>query len=449
MKKRLVALCIAAATPALNAQPCRPHWSTAIGNPGIAGVVNHLLVWDDGTGQALYASGHFNSAGNTPAFSVAKWDGLQWSRLGTGLTRQGQATRVPGLAIFDDGSGEALYATGSFDTAGGVPAFGVAKWDGSTWSAVGSALTGQGFKMAVYDDGHGKELYLGGNFTIGATIVNITRWNGTAWQNIGVADQSVNTLVVHDDGSGPALFIGGNIRSVAGVPVSGVAKFQNGTWSSPGTGVSGGLGRVNALVPYNNGFGTKLYAGGDFLFAGPVPATNIAVWNGFGWQDIPEGGPDKPITAMATYNDGTGTGLYIGGKFQTVGVRGALSIARYDRRGWSPLDAGLNSTGIISVTAMTVFNQEPGGISLVVGGGFETAGNLSTENIAIWGGCVECYADCDKSTGFGVLDIFDFLCFQSAFVNNDPYACGCAIEPWSCDIFDFLCFQSAFVAGCQ
>jgi hypothetical protein len=61
-----------------------------------------------------------------------------------------------------------------------------------------------------------------------------------------------------------------------------------------------------------------------------------------------------------------------------------------------------------------------------------------------------CYADCDSSTGAGVLDIFDFLCFQNAFVAGDPYACDCdtTTGPGVCDIFDFLCFQNAFVAGC-
>ena len=28
-----------------------------------------------------------------------------------------------------------------------------------------------------------------------------------------------------------------------------------------------------------------------------------------------------------------------------------------------------------------------------------------------------CYTDCDQSTGIGVLDLFDFLCFQNSFVN--------------------------------
>jgi hypothetical protein len=61
-----------------------------------------------------------------------------------------------------------------------------------------------------------------------------------------------------------------------------------------------------------------------------------------------------------------------------------------------------------------------------------------------------CYADCDQTTGPGTLDIFDFLCFQNAFVNREPYACDCDTTTGQgiCDIFDFLCFQNAFVAGC-
>jgi len=61
-----------------------------------------------------------------------------------------------------------------------------------------------------------------------------------------------------------------------------------------------------------------------------------------------------------------------------------------------------------------------------------------------------CYADCDRSTGSGMLDVFDFLCFQNAFVSQRPYACDCDTTTGNgvCDIFDFLCFQNAFVAGC-
>jgi cyclophilin family peptidyl-prolyl cis-trans isomerase len=76
--------------------------------------------------------------------------------------------------------------------------------------------------------------------------------------------------------------------------------------------------------------------------------------------------------------------------------------------------------------------------------------NIIVESIAGQRICLTCDADCDESTGFGVLDIFDFLCFQDRFVNAEPYACDCdtTTGPGVCDMADFLCFQSAFVAGC-
>ncbi|MCH8270736.1 MAG: VCBS repeat-containing protein [Planctomycetes bacterium] len=78
--------------------------------------------------------------------------------------------------------------------------------------------------------------------------------------------------------------------------------------------------------------------------------------------------------------------------------------------------------------------------------------NLLDQNITLLRnlGCPRCYADCDQSTGRGVLDLRDFLCFQTAFMKADPYACDCDTSTGQgvCDIFDFLCFQNAFVAGC-
>jgi hypothetical protein len=64
-------------------------------------------------------------------------------------------------------------------------------------------------------------------------------------------------------------------------------------------------------------------------------------------------------------------------------------------------------------------------------------------------GTEACYADCDSSIP-GVLDVFDFLCFQDLFVAGDPRACACDVStgPMACDVFDFLCFQDAFVSGC-
>ena len=55
-----------------------------------------------------------------------------------------------------------------------------------------------------------------------------------------------------------------------------------------------------------------------------------------------------------------------------------------------------------------------------------------------------CYPDCE---GDGDLDLFDYLCFQGLFANQDPYADCEKDGDW--DLFDYLCFQGSFASGCD
>jgi hypothetical protein len=58
-------------------------------------------------------------------------------------------------------------------------------------------------------------------------------------------------------------------------------------------------------------------------------------------------------------------------------------------------------------------------------------------------GEVLCYADCNAD---GVVNIFDFLCFQGKVTTGDP-AADCNGDG-AINIFDFLCFQGAVTQGC-
>jgi hypothetical protein len=62
------------------------------------------------SGSDLYASGGFTTVGGSAARYVAKWNGSSWSLLGSGMDNY-----VYALAV----SGSDLYAGGSFTTAGG------------------------------------------------------------------------------------------------------------------------------------------------------------------------------------------------------------------------------------------------------------------------------------------------------------------------------------------
>lgn len=67
-------------------------------------------------------------------------------------------------AACDDGAGAALYAGGLIDTAGGVPGDHIARWDGSDWSPLGSGMSDSVLAPTVFADGGGPALYAGGTF---------------------------------------------------------------------------------------------------------------------------------------------------------------------------------------------------------------------------------------------------------------------------------------------
>jgi len=57
---------------------------------------------------------------------------------------------------------------------------------------------------------------------------------------------------------------------------------------------------------------------------------------------------------------------------------------------------------------------------------------------------VACIADCNEDDE---LDVFDFVCFQTAFQSGDFAKADCNGDG-ELDVFDFVCFQTAFQAGC-
>jgi hypothetical protein len=60
-----------------------------------------------------------------------------------------------------------------------------------------------------------------------------------------------------------------------------------------------------------------------------------------------------------------------------------------------------------------------------------------------------CYPNCDNSTTPPILNVNDFICFQSAFASGNSYAnCDNSTTPPVLNVNDFICFQSAFAAGC-
>jgi hypothetical protein len=123
-------------------------------------------------------------------------------------------------------------------------------------------------------------------------------------------------------------------------------------------------------------YGDQLIAGGEFAFAGSVPAEKIAAWDGSAWSPLGTGfGVHVSALTVASGR------LITGGLFTSAGGVACNHIAAWDGTSWSPLGSGIGGTGYnTGVYALTVFNGY-----LMAGGWFNAAGGYPAAAIAAWG----------------------------------------------------------------
>jgi hypothetical protein len=356
------------------------NWSAlGLGMGGSSPYVGALAV----SGSTLYAGGSFAMAGGSAASRVAQWNGTSWSALGSGLNGQ-----VNALAV----SGSTLYAGGEFTKSGGISGFGggsgisatnVAQWNGTNWSALGSGISGEGGFVGPYVDAlavSGSTLYAGGDFTRagGIAATNIAQWNGSSWSALGSGVSGVADNLIGDvyalAVSGGTLYAGGAFTSADGSPANNIAQWNGSSWSALDSGTNS--------VGLNNGVfalavsGSTLYAGGVFTAAGGSAANYVAQWNGSSWSALGLGlnvGINNYVLALAV----SGSTLYAGGLFQTAGGTPAANIAQWDGTNWSALGSGVNAF---------VFALAVSGSTLYAGGLFTTEDGSAATNIAQWNG---------------------------------------------------------------
>jgi hypothetical protein len=232
------------------------------------------------------AGGTFLIGGNY-VNGAAKWDGANWSLLGSGISG-GYSPAVISLAVYNN----ELIAAGRFTTAGGVSAKNIAKWNGANWSPLGSGIhykeimySVQAF--AVYNN----ELIVGGQWIDsagGIPVNNVAKWNGISWSSLG---SGVNNIVYALNVFNNELVAGGFFTIAGGVNVNYIAKWNGTGWSPLGSGVSEGFNgspSVNSSFSFNG----NLFVGGAFKKAGGILSNSIAKW-----------GPGFSISGNVRYSD--------------------------------------------------------------------------------------------------------------------------------------------------
>ncbi|MBI1854220.1 MAG: hypothetical protein HYR85_28105 [Planctomycetes bacterium] len=370
IKSILLGAVVAASFSATSfAQPlCSPGWvdkqfafAGAMGAYDSQVAVNSLAVYDDGTGPALFAAGILRVAGDVRVNDIARWDGIRWSRLGAGTNGT-----IEALTVLDDGSNPVLVAGGYFTHAGGTAAMSVARWNGTDWSPLGSGIDGMVSCLAQFDDGTGRKLYAGGHsqFVTGhPTVGFVERWDGSNWSTVttflsATQEAPAITMTPFSDAAGPALCVGGNFTSIGGVPALRIARWNGSSFASMSTGMSS---TVTALANFDSGSGPSLYAGGQFFSAGGHLVNLIARWNGTDWEALGSGldlpGHRRSVAGLVSFDDGSGPALYASGQFSDAGGIPVQNIARWNGTAWSALPGGVVSTGN---RALAVFDDGSG-----------------------------------------------------------------------------------------
>ncbi|MEM1178275.1 MAG: hypothetical protein AAGM22_08030 [Acidobacteriota bacterium] len=359
----------------LPAAPADCQFLPGSGLPGFDRFVQDFVVFDDGDGAALYATGTFTIAGNTEARHIAKWDGREWSPLGLGLGREVSGTTFNGraLAVHDDGSGPALYVSGRFNLADGVMTRNVARWDGEQFTPLGDGLPDSVIELEVYDDGDGEKLY--------ASSGGLFVWDGASWTDLP-AGHGGQDLAVYDDGGGAKLYA---TTLMSNHPEGGVAAWDGTTWLAlAGPSGFGTDGAIFDMAVFDDGGGEKLYVGGRFTTAGGVAALQLASWDGTQWQAVP-GSPstDGGVDALAVFDEGEGPRLAVA--FTDFDSREA-KVFTWDGATWTELAVPSAFRGSASISTMIAFDAG-GGERLHVGGQIDEVGRLrSVRHIATWRG---------------------------------------------------------------
>ncbi len=303
-------------------------WSEVGGGVGGGGyyasyTVKSLEVFTFGATTHLYVGGSFSSVGTGTSLlsvnSIARWSGVAWSALGTGLIGPyNYAGEARAMAVHNAGSGNALYVGGAFDTAGGIVSTNIARWTGSAWQAVGGGLNGPVNDLEIYTTALGTHIYAAGSFyNSGINIPNaVARFTGSAWAALAAGlNNPVSCMAVHDDGTGPALYVAaGNHPYGPGAPfyvgnASGfAARWDGSAWSLAGSSPAG----INYMKSFHDASGTTLWATGSFTFVAGVPSTSMARFDGLSWTDGSYGA--SVGGSLASYNDGSGSQLWCGMK---------------------------------------------------------------------------------------------------------------------------------------
>jgi hypothetical protein len=411
------------------AQPCSPYWSDS--GPGICLsplYSNQLRIFE-----------------NTPFVitcnQVRRWNGTDWAPANDGMFGTPQ-----GLWSFDEGAGHRLH---TWAVVGNDVS--LLRWNGSTWEPSTPGLFLRQSSQ-IWTQPFVSVAGAGGPTTYGLRRYGfdtwVTRWSGSAWQDIGALDDWLfDVLLDFDDGSGPALYIVG-ARYINGIPAGGFARWNGQSWTplladndriakmrQPIGGIINGQPAIYIIgrrITNQQALPLSVYR---VTTQGQITDIGLPVW-------YTEPQIMMEYWTLHIFDMGEGPNLFLGGGFayDTSAPIRRGNIGRWDGTQWHRMGVGLNGT-VFHIAGMHVGDTPV----LFASGYVQAIGQGQVTGVAAWTGCPNCYANCDGSGVSPALNVEDFMCYIRRLAELDPYA-DCDLNGMF-NVDDFTCFVGRFVEG--
>ena len=245
-------------------------WETVCNGLPLNGSVDALQI----IGNTIYIGGTFkNGAG------VAKADDLLACDLTTGAPRSTvklNSFNGTVYALAADSNGR-LYAGGTFSSLDGQPTANfVAYLDGGTWHAMTSGPGQKGVTGIVRSlAASGTNVFVGTDaLDVGGIpqADHVAKWNGSSWSALGSKGADgwfpASTYIYALTTYGAGVYAGGSFANAGGNPLADRIAFYDGHGWVPVGSNGAGDGPLNGTVNALAVFGNRLYAGGNFTSAG-------------------------------------------------------------------------------------------------------------------------------------------------------------------------------------
>lgn len=268
-------------------------WGNGSNSSGFDKSVNDLIYTNQGV---LCATGDFNIAGlnNVDHIAYSLFGGVFWTPMAGGLS-------IEGKLLTSDIYGN-IYVSGNFSSVDNQSISGLAKWDGTQWSAVGQPMIQRIDAMTTNKDGI---FYAAGGFAVSGTPTPaIVSFDGSSWDILGVPNHEVKDIAI--DTSGHVIVVG-SFWQVDDVPAYRMIKWTGSSW-------------IAMDLPPNHFPNVLLVDGDNNIYVGATKPNVggfldgvVIRWNGEIWEQLGQS-LDKRVLALAIDTSGN---LYAGGDFNS------------------------------------------------------------------------------------------------------------------------------------